>query len=166
MPRIVTLQGDGLLFGVLNLCPRFDDIHPSVCLVEDLDRDGLQLVLHREDVGLRSILRFQFVTLYFQFKVQVAVGMQHLQGGQLHHVHRTESRQSRRAQVSASIAQFLQIDAARAIIRHAQVAALPGIQDKLSTRRLYSHIATPCVGTQCSQQWEQKQNILFHIAKE
>ncbi len=75
MARIETLQGDGLLLGVLNLCPRLYDVHLAVCLVENPDSDGLQLVLHREDVGLRSILRFQFVTLYFQFKVQVAVGM-------------------------------------------------------------------------------------------
>ena len=163
MARVETLQGDGLLLGILNLCPRLNDVHLVVCLVENSDSDGLQLVLHREDVGLRSILRFQFVTLYFQFKVQVAVGMQHLQSGQLHHVHGSESWQGRRVEVGTGIAQFLQAGNIRAIIGHAKVAAFMSMQEKHSTRSLYSYIATPCVGTQCSQQWEQKQDESFHI---
>ena len=92
MPRIVAFQRDGLLFGILNLCPRLDDIHLIVCLIKDFDGDGLQLVLHREDMCLRSILSVQFIVLDFQFKVQFAVGMKHLQSGQLHHVHRAKGR--------------------------------------------------------------------------
>ena len=52
MSRIVTLQGDGLLFCVHYFRPRLDDVYPVVCLVEHLNRDRLQFVLHRESVSL------------------------------------------------------------------------------------------------------------------
>ena len=62
-----------------------------------------------------------------ELKVQVAVGMLHLNGGQVDGVHGAECGQCREIKVSTTVTQLLQCGALVAVVAHAQVAALIGV---------------------------------------
>ena len=72
---VETLQANGAFLAVVDLRPRFNDIHILPCLIKDLDRYRLFLVFHRDrcQCVVRALLCIH--TGNRQFKVLVSIRM-------------------------------------------------------------------------------------------
>ena len=123
--------------------PSLNHVHVFVGFIEHFHCDGQQFVGHRENVKLRAVIAARFVVGDLELKVQVAVGMLHLNSRQMDGVHGAECGQCREVKVGTSVTQLLQCGALVAVVAHAQVAALIGVQHQLGVGRLHSNVTLP-----------------------
>ena len=79
-----------------------------------------------------------------QFQVLVAIGMLHLQGWQMNHVHRAEGWQHREVQRITCITQLLQRGDTQSIIVLAQILAFVGMHYQCGIWSGYGHFSIPC----------------------
>ena len=112
---------------MFNERPRFDDVYVPVSLVADLYREGHQPVLHRDGMDDGICLVGGFVTGDLQLQVLVAIGVLHLQRGQMDGIYRTEGWKCREVQVVACIVHLLQGGRLAAEVCHTQVLSLVGV---------------------------------------
>ena len=125
--RIEALERDSTFLLVRDFSPSLNHVHVFVGFIEHFHCDGQQFVGHRENVKLRAVVAARLVVGDLEFKVQVAVGMLHLNSWQLDGVHGAECGQCREVKVGTTVTQLLQCGALVAVVAHAQVAALIGV---------------------------------------
>ena len=154
MTRVVALQRDGFLLGMLYIRPCLDDVHLLVGFVVELHGDGQQLVLHGEGMHDGRTIVHGLVVGDVQLQVLVTIGMLHLNGRQMNHVYRAKGRQCREVQCVASITQLPEVGNGCAIVVHTQVLTVGGMQYHGCVRRGDGHLSVP--STERSHHQEQR----------
>ena len=127
VPAVEALEYDSTFLLVRDFSPSLNHVHVFVGFIEHFHCDGQQFVGHRENVKLRAVVAAGFVVGDLELKVQVAVGMLHLNSRQLDGVHGAECGQCREVKVGTTVTQLLQCGTLVAVVAHAQVAALTGV---------------------------------------
>ena len=151
MTAVESFQRDGPFFAVGNFCPSLNNVNLLICLVEQTHAHSLQLVTKQKDVynGIAIVCTTVFIDL--QLQVKVAVGVLHLQGGQLNHIYRAESRQCGKVEIVASRLQLAERCGLCSIVGHTQVLSIFGMKNHLCLWCFNRHMAFPCCHRHCKE---------------
>ncbi len=146
LSTIKALQRDGTLLLVRNLRPCLYHIHRGVSLVIEFHGDWLQFIFHRDDGHAGISLIASLHIRDSEFKIDITINMLYLESRQMYHIHRTEGWHGREIKVIASVSDLPRIGNLRAIISHAQVFALIGLEQHCGVGCAHLNLSLPCEG--------------------